>query len=286
MKKIFAILLAFAMLFAFAACDSNKEENTTTTAEDIFAGLEDKTTEAPSSEDTTAASDVATSDPTATDTTAAEGESTTASSGGLNSTDIAEVVAFYNAARKNTSPAPAGKSSMKLASKIEGDGAMGAILSVLSPAVESALANNSTDTDYIPANGHEDIKPSDVTKAVATSKNGVTTIAMEFKTQVDGSNGDPKNGGPVARGIGTLGSIDIALSELGAELDAEGRKTVKLTYDDAYLKCTINEKTGMITGGTWHHQVNVYIGNAKGSIGILSATFKNMTAIVDYSVVI
>lgn len=295
MKKLIAILLAAAMLFAFAACGGKNEEPTTPeTTVDLFgddatdetaAPVAGEVTEAPAADDTTAApADDTTAAPVEGSTEAAS-EATTApaDSKGLNSTDIAEVVAYYNAAviKTNEEGAPKGHSTMKLKGDITGDGAIGAILSVLSPAAEKALAKNSVETDYIPGKGL--LKPEDVTRAQAVSKNGVTTITIALKSQTDGSDADSK-AGPVGRGIGTLGSIDGALKELGAELTS-GRETVKLTYNDAYIKCTINENTGKITGGTWHYLVNIFVGDAKAKLGI-SANLKNLKAAVDYTVAI
>lgn len=295
MKKLIAILLAAAMLFAFAACGGKNEEPTTPeTTVDLFgddatdetaAPVAGEVTEAPAADDTTAApADDTTAAPVEGSTEAASDATTApADSKGLNSTDIAEVVAYYNAAviKTNEEGAPKGHSTMKLKGDITGDGAIGAILSVLSPAAEKALAKNSVETDYIPGKGL--LKPEDVTRAQAVSKNGVTTITIALKSQTDGSDADSK-AGPVGRGIGTLGSIDGALKELGAELTS-GRETVKLTYNDAYIKCTINENTGKITGGTWHYLVNIFVGDAKAKLGI-SANLKNLKAAVDYTVAI
>ena len=293
MKKLIAILLAAAMLFAFAACGGKNEEPTTPeTTVDLFgddatdetaAPVAGEVTEAPAVDDTTAAPVEGTTAASVEGSTVAASEATTAAeSKGLNSTDIAEVVAYYNAAviKTNKEGAPKGHSTMKLKGDITGDGAIGAILSVLSPAAEKALAKNSVETDYIPGKGM--LKASDVTKAQASSKNGVTTIVIQLKDQTDGPDGDSKNGGPVARGIGTLGSIESALKELGAEI-TEGRETVKLTYTNAYIKCTIDESTGMVTGGTWHYLVKVLVGDAKAKLGI-SANLKNLKAAVDYTV--
>ncbi len=289
MKKLSAVLLAFSMIFAFAACGEKTEEPTEpTTAEDLFAAFEEETTETPAVDATEApavdatqtSSTEETQAETQTETTAVE---ITQASKGLNSTDIEEIVAYYNAARKATSPAPAGQSKLTLVGDVSGEGAIGTFLEWIGPAAKDALARKSQPTDYIPANGHADILASDVTKAQASSKNGVTTIVIQLKEQVDGSNGDTHDGGPVARGVGTLGSIDIALEELGAEL-TDGKDTVSLTYTDAYIKCTIDENTGMITGGTWHHTVKVHIGKARGQVSILSANLTNIKATVDYRV--
>ena len=98
MKKILALLLAFAMCFALVACGGNTEDETTTTVpettEDFFA--EEDTTAA--EEDTTAAVEdttAAVEDTTAAveDTTLAEGE-TAAPAGDMTK---AEFVAFLNA---------------------------------------------------------------------------------------------------------------------------------------------------------------------------------------------
>ena len=288
MKKLLAILLTLAMVAAFAACGSKTEDETTTTeptSEDVVTteaptesteAPEDDTTEAPE-DDTTEAEESKKDDEKKEDEKKDDekNEEETA----FKSTDIAVVVKFYNAARKATNPAPKGHQTMALSGDITGDGFIGALLQVLQPAAKSALEKNSKDTDWIPGHDHDDILASDVKSAKATTKNGVTTVEMTFKDQVDGPD---TSKGPVERGISTLGSIDSALSELGAEI-TEGRDTVKLTYTDAYLKATI--KDGKITGGTWHYLVKIFVGNAKGKLGI-SITLKNLKAAVDYKVVI
>ena len=296
--KILALIMALALVMSFAACGSKKdetpeateptdlfddafnEETDTTPATDVTEdeSTSEAATEAPVQDDTTVTA------PTGDDTTATDATTTTkAASAGLNSTDIKEILVYYNAAvvKTNKGGAPKGHSTMKLDGDITGDGAIGAILKVLSPAAEKALSKNSVETDYIPGQGK--LTAADVTRAQAVSKNGVTTITIQLKSQTDGSDADPKVG-PVGRGIGTLGSIDGALKELGAELTA-GRDTVKLTYDNAYIKCTVNESTGKITGGTWHYTVNVFVGDAKAKLGI-TASLKNLKAAVDYTVTI
>lgn len=282
MKKILALLLACSMLFAFAACGGNTEDETTTAAPETTTEAVEETTAAPADETTTVSETTAAGETTtaAVETTTASGETTTAAA--LKTTE--EIVAYYNAAVIKTDEAgpTAGTSQMKLSGDITGDGVIGAILSVLTPAAEKALAKNSTPTDDIPGRGT--LKASDVKSATATSANGKTTIKIVLKDQTDGPDGDPKDGGPVARGIGTLGSIEGALKELGATIES-GRDTVKLTYTDAYINCTIDEATGKVTGGTWHHLVKIHVGDAKAKLG-LSANLKNLKAAVDYTVTI
>ncbi len=96
MKKLLALLLAFAMCFALVACGGNTEDETTTTT----AAVEEDTTEAPVADDTTAAvvddtTAAVVDDTTAAveDTTLAEGE-TAAPAADMTK---AEFVAFLNA---------------------------------------------------------------------------------------------------------------------------------------------------------------------------------------------
>lgn len=296
MKKILAILLALSMVFAFAACGSkDNEENTTdTTAEETTvaeetteAELVDDSTEATEAttvaDDSTAASE-ATSKEDASESKSEEAKSETEKSNVPQTTE--EIIAYYNKARKATNPVPKGKQTMALKGDITGEGAIGTFSGILTSAANKALSKNSKDTDWIPAADHADILVSDVKSATAKDDGkGNIVITMTFKDQTDGSDGDSNNGGPVARGVGTLGSIDSALSELGATI-TEGRDTVSLTYTDAYLKnVTINQKTGKITGGTWHYLVKVHVVDAKAKLGI-TAHLENLKAQIDYTVAI
>ncbi len=290
MKKLLAILLALTMVIALAACGAKTEDESTTTeptSEDVVTEAPtDEVTEPTENESTTEAPDESKEEATdeskedaSKEESKKEEESKEEEKKEFNSTDAKEVVEFYNAARKATNPAPKGHQTMALSGDITGDGFIGALLQVLQPAAKSALEKNSKDTDWIPGHDHGDILASDVTSAKATTKDGVTTIELKFKDQVDGPD---TSKGPVERGISTLGSIDSALGELGAEI-TEGRDTVKLTYTDAYLTAKI--KDGKIVGGTWHYLVKIFVGNAKGKLGI-SITLKNLKAAVDYKVVI
>ena len=201
---------------------------------------------------------------------------------GSYSNDIEEIVSLYNAAHEVTRPAPKGHSIMELDGAITGDGALGGVLKVASPIIQNTLEKNSVETDYIPGKGK--LQASDVVKAKAVSKGGVTEIVIQLKEQTDGPEADAHTAGPVARGIGTLGNINNAIESLGATLYS-GKETIKLTYKDAYIKCRIDNSTGKIIGGTWHYAVHVYVGEAEVKLG-LKFTVKNLKGIVDYTVTI
>ena len=199
---------------------------------------------------------------------------------------VAEIVADYVKARKATKPAPAGKQTMVLGNngKITGDGGLGGLLKVASPIINNVLKKNSTDTDYVPASSHADLKASDVksAKAIVSADGKYTDYIIYVKDQTDGPNGDSHNGGPVARGVGTLGSIDEALNQLGAEFKS-GKENVKLTYTNAYIFARVDNSTGKIINGTYHYLVKINISEAELKLGI-SAKVKNMYGEVDYTV--
>ena len=305
MKKLLAILLALSMLVAFAACGSKATTEDTTEPEATEEVSEDATepeasasdasedaaeSEASASDASEVASEAASEDAanpeaSASDASESETESTTEAAKIPQTTE--EIVAYYNAARKATKPAPKGQQTMALKGEITGKGAIGTFSGILTSAANSALSKNSKETDWIPAADHADIKASDVKSATAKDDGkGNVIVTIYFKDQTDGSDGDSNNGGPVARGVGTLGSIDGALGEMGATI-SEGRNTIKLTYTDAYVKnVVINQKSGKITGGEWHYLVKIYAGDAKGKISVVSIHLEEVNAQVDYKVVI
>ena len=304
MKKILALILALAMVFAFAACKGNDKDDETTT--EPVGAVDGNTEAAPvdgsegSSDATDVSGDASTEAQTTPDGSVVEPSNagtqqggntqqggSTAPAKGLNSTDPATVAAFYCKARKATKPAPKGQQTLTLGNggKIEGEGFVGTIVKLGSGVIDSVLKKNSTETDWIPAGNHADIKASDVKSASAKVNGNYTEVSMTFKEQTDGSDGDSKNGGPVARGVGTLGSIDGALKDLGAEIKS-GRENVKLTYVNAKLNCKIDNNTGKIVSGTWSYTVQIRISEATISFGGFSGSAKNLYAEVNYKVVI
>ena len=308
MKKILALILALAMVFAFAACKGNDKDDETTT--EPVGAVDGNTEAAPvdgsegSSDATDVSGDASTEAQTTPDGSVVEPSNagtqqggntqqggSTAPAKGLNSTDPATVAAFYCKARKATKPAPKGQQTLTLGNggKIEGEGFVGTIAKLGSGIIDGALKKNSTETDWIPAGSHADIivrsDKSDVKSASAKVNGNYTEVSMTFKEQTDGSDGDSKNGGPVARGVGTLGSIDGALKDLGAEIKS-GRENVKLTYVNAKLNCKIDNNTGKIVSGTWSYTVQIRISEATISFGGFSGSAKNLYAEVNYKVVI
>ena len=290
MKRILAIIMVLAMVFAFAACKP-KDDGKDTTAPGVSgdAVTNDNNESVPADASEADSTDVST-DAAEVSTDASGKPVETTKAGGKTpaaAKTVAEIVADYVKARKATNPAPAGKQTMVLGNngKITGDGGLGGLLKVASPIINNVLKNNSTDTDYVPASSHADLKASDVksAKAIVSADGKYTDYIIYVKDQTDGPNGDSKNGGPVARGVGTLGSIDEALTQLGAEFKS-GKENVKLTYTNAYIMARVDNSTGKIINGTYHYLVKINISRAQLKISIVTADVKNMYGEVDYTV--
>lgn len=290
MKRILAIIMVLAMVFAFAACKP-KDDGKDTTAPGVSgdAVTNDNNESVPADASEADSTDVSTD--AAEVSTDASGKPVETTKAGGNTPaaakTVAEIVADYVKARKATNPAPAGKQTMVLGNngKITGDGGLGGLLEVASRIINNVLKNNSTDTDYVPASSHADLKASDVksAKAIVSADGKYTDYIIYVKDQTDGPNGDSKNGGPVARGVGTLGSIDEALTQLGAEFKS-GKENVKLTYTNAYIMARVDNSTGKIINGTYHYLVKINISQAQLKISIVTADVKNMYGEVDYTV--
>lgn len=286
MKKVLAILLTLAMVLAFAACGAKEEKETTTAPEESTSEeATEEATEATSEEATEEATEATSEEATSEEATSEEesSEETTEASKGLNSTNAAEVVAYYNAAHAETNKQKIkinGSNKMKLDGDITADGGLGTVLKIIMPIINKTLERNSTTQDCLPGQGK--ILASDCSKATATSKNGVTTIYIKLKDQTDGPNADPNTAGPVARGISTLGDVERAINELGAEVYS-GKENIKLTYNDAYIKATIDENKGIITGGEWHFKVNVNISAIELKLGV-KIKANNFKGVIDWTV--
>lgn len=294
MKRILALIMVLAMVFAFAACKGKDDGATTTDPSSAGGEVIDNGDGSTVPADASAADSTDVSNDASEVSTDASGKpvDTTKANGNQGgktpaaAKTVAEIVADYVKARKATKPAPAGKQTMVLGNKgkITGEGATGTLFKAASPIINKVLQNNSTTTDYVPASSHSDLKASDVksAKAIVSADGKYTDYIIYVKDQTDGPNGDSHNGGPVARGVGTLGSIDEALKQLGAEFKS-GKENVKLTYTNAYIKARVDNSTGKIINGTYHYLVKISISEAELKLGI-SAKVKNMYGEVDYTV--
>lgn len=301
MKRILALIMVLAMVFAFAACKSKDDGATTTDPSsaggEVIDNGEGSTPVDASAADSTDASNDASEVSTDASGKPVEAPSQAAGSQGgsqggaqtgntekgLNSTDAKAVVAFYNKAVKaSVKNPPKGKQTMKL-EKLEGTGGLGKILGSFEGIAKKALEKNSTDTNYIPAGDHGDVLPTDVKNAKATNDGKYTTVSFDVKPQTDGPK-ESSSKGPVGRSIGTLGNVQNALDQLPGVSVTSGIENIKLTYDHAYVTVKIDNNTGKIVSGTWHYKVNVNVNNLGVKVIGIPASVDTLHGIVDYTV--
>lgn len=298
MKRILALIMVLAMVFAFAACKGKDDGATTTDPSSAGGEVIDNGDGSTVPADASAADSTdASNDASEVSTDASEAPSQAAGSQGgsqggaqtgntekgLNSTDAKAVVAFYNKAVNATvKNPPKGKQTMKL-EKLEGTGGLGKILGSFEGIAKKALEKNSTDTNYIPAGDHGDVLPTDVKNAKATNDGKYTTVSFDVKPQTDGPK-ESTSKGPVGRSIGTLGNVQNALDQLPGVSVTSGIENIKLTYDHAYVTVKIDNNTGKIVSGTWHYKVNVNVNNLGVKVIGIPASVDTLHGIVDYTV--
>lgn len=302
MKRILALIMVLAMVFAFAACKGKDDGATTTDPSSAGGEVIDNGDGSTVPADASAADSTDVSGDASEVSTDASGKPVEAPSQaagsqggsqggaqtgntekGLNSTDAKAVVAFYNKAVNATvKNPPKGKQTMKL-EKLEGTGGLGKILGSFEGIAKKALEKNSTDTNYIPAGDHGDVLPTDVKNAKATNDGKYTTVSFDVKPQTDGPK-ESSSKGPVGRSIGTLGNVQNALDQLPGVSVTSGIENIKLTYDHAYVTVKIDNNTGKIVSGTWHYKVNVNVNNLGVKVIGIPASVDTLHGIVDYTV--
>lgn len=302
MKRILALIMVLAMVFAFAACKGKDDSATTTDPSSAGGEVIDNgdgstvPADASAADSTDVSGDASTEPATTPDGKPVEAPSQAGSQGGsqggaqtgntekgLNSTDAKAVVAFYNKAVNATvKNPPKGKQTMRL-EKLEGTGGLGKILGSFEGIAKKALEKNSTETTWIPAGDHGDVLPTDVKNAKATNDGKYTTVYFDVNPQTDGPK-ESTSKGPVGRSIGTLGNVQNALDQLPGVSVTSGIENIKLTYDHAYVTVKIDNNTGKIVSGTWHYKVNVNVNNLGVKVVGIPASVDTLHGIVDYTV--
>ncbi len=289
MKRIFALLTVFIMLFAFASCkDSGSETNTLTEI------VTDNRGETVTDEAGNAVTEIVTVPQTAAESTAEASttEATTVAEATMLSTDAStwtdeEIVEFYKAAAIKSKTAVKSIQKMTLREMVvnEGDGFLGKLVEMITPFLVSALEENSTEFDGI-TGGYEKIKLSDMTSVKAYNSGEYTVVEMTMKEQTDGAHGDLHSGtvGNSISVVGDLAVVEEALPNFEIRFD---EADIKLHYKNPKLKVKIN-KDGIIEKGTWTYEVyitvaNLYVGAKRLP---LSATVDSGYGTVDYIVTV
>ena len=257
-KKLIAILLAAAMLFAFAACgDKTTDETTTTTtaAEEITDAPVEESTDAPVEDSTAADTSDVSEDASAEDPSAAE--STTEAAAAVMPEGKEAIVEYYNTAINN-----AKKNSKSIHSNYMKHAVAGEITGIpkaLDSVGQSLIKDNMGEDDskknvtwssaadknaYFPVEGEtyaSKLTAADVKNATVTEKNGkweikITTVADPRSEGYSHNKGHaPKAFNAVLPGIidGYIPGIVKSMFSVGTVATGYPSSTVVVTVDPA-----------------------------------------------------
>ena len=278
-KKILAILLAAAMLFAFAACGdkTNEETTTTTAAEEITDAPVEESTDAPATEAPVEESSAADTSDVSED--ASEAESTTAAANAMPEGKEA-IVAYFNTAVNNAKKSSKSIHSnyMKHAVAGEIEGIPSALNGIGQKLIKDNMGEDDTKKNvtwssaedknkFFPVEGENyasKLTAADVKNATVTEKNGkweikITTVADTRAENYSHSIGHaPKAFNAVLPGI-IGGYIPDAAKLIGVG-------TVATAYPSSTVVVTVDPATGNVTHANYMLYWTLYIPLGDGCV--------------------
>ena len=284
MKKLLAILLAFSMLFAFAACGGNGDEETTTapvTTEDPFAAA-DETTAAPADETTAAADET-----TAADATTVAGETTTVADETTTEAAVAmpegkeEIVKYFNTAINNAKKNSKSIKSNYMIHAVAGEvtGVPGVIDTVLGgtgnfisgfmgPDESKANVTWTSAADknaFFPVEGEtwaSKLTAADVKDAKIVEKDGkwlirITTVADGVSSNIQHGKGHA----PKAFNVVLPAVVDENIPGAVAKLFSIG--TTEMNYPSSTVTVTVDPATGNVVHANYmmYWTINIHLGD-------------------------
>ena len=297
MKKILALMLAFAMLFSFAACGGNTEETTTTTVAETTEEVTDaaETTIAAPVEGTTVADSAETTAVAEESTT--EAESTVAAIEKAPETK-AEILALYN---KTINDAYAKKVGFNKERYTDNETLnAGFLLKTFGDLIYQFMgigAENKYTMDVTKGQWESDVPhhylrkstlaESDLTGAKCTEKDGKYTIVLNVKPgNSKASKSEKYNNSPIDKCSICVGDADksyfdhktapVIYAAVGEVLSSA---VIEESYKNAVVKAVIDAATGNLVSLTVEYDIDVVIdaaggGNATGSTHIFYKNFK------------
>lgn len=309
MKKYLAILMAVAMLLAFAAC-GQKDAGTATDEEaesivsDIIESAEDVVDDAIPSDATEVASETEAVSEDATEATEAAADETTAAPAedAEETTEAAkapatteEILKYYNEAVNKAATAGYHKNRVCTINSLEG----GAILklSVAKEAVYNFLGVGTKEWDNAKGKnaymGKASLAASDVTSAKLTENGEKYVIEIAVKDGSSKANASGKSdSSPLAKtglfcGDGDKSEYDYknayniyyALNNT----DGAGLESASLKATGAKIKATVNAKTGNVESLEISFNFNVVLTNVKYSIAKISEGTGDATTVVKFT---
>lgn len=297
MKKILALMLAFAMLFSFAACGGNTEPETTTAP--VEEATDAPATDAPVVDtpaivDPSAPVDPSTADPSAVDPSAPAGNAITA----VPATSE-EIVALYNKTINDAYAAKVGFNKERYTNNEQLNA--GFLLKTFGDLIYSFMgigAENKYTMDVTKGQWESDVPhhylrkstltQADLTKdAVCTEANGQYTIVLNVKNGTSkASKSESWTKAPIDKCGMCVGDADksyfdhktapIIYSAVGQVVKGA---VISESYNNAVVKAVIDGATGHLVSLTIEFDISVVIdaaggGNATGTTHVFYKNFK------------
>lgn len=279
MKKLIALVSAFVLIFAFAAC--GKKDDKSDLPSRNFNQQEIVNTELVTDKNGEAVTDSSGEAVTVTEIhTELITEPQSLSANPEEWTDE-EIVAFYKSAALKTHSKTSSVQTMTLSEMVvnNGDGTLGKAVDMAMPFITDALEKNSKEFDGI-TGGFNNLTLNDTQSVKAYKSGKYTVIEMRMKEQTDGVHGDTYSG-TVGHAISVVGDLSVVQAEFPMfEIDFENAD-MKLHYSNPTLKVKINED-GIIEKGTWSYTVDIDVKNLK----IEFITVKEAYGSVDYVITV
>ncbi len=266
-KKILALIIAFAVVLTFAACknkddkgtdtDTTTKQNETVAADVNDVGAEDENqTTLPAEEETRADGE-----PVSEKETVASGDGVSVkpqnTQKGLNSTNSRDVLDFYKTAAKKTGTLDATQHmSIKSIDFTPRNDFEKGLLTLFRGIADVALKANSTPRTDVPGY-YQNLETEDLNSANAVVSGNYTIVTLNVKSQEDNEDTKDWRQGPVGHAVGTIGDISQVFDALPAIHVDHSRGDITLRYDSCKVVVKINNKTGKIETGTWSYTVNV-----------------------------
>ena len=281
-KKIIAILLAAAMLFAFAACGDKTSDETTTapveTTEDIFAEADD-TTAAPVEESSAADTSDVSEEASAADPSAAE--STTEAAAAVMPEGKEAIVEYFNTAINNVKPKSKSIHSNYMVHAVAGEvtGVPGVIDTVLGgtgnfisgfmgPDDSKANVTWTSAADknaYFPVEGEtwsSKLTAADVKDAKIAEKDGkwvirITTVADGVSSNIAHGKGHA----PKAFNVVLPAVVDENIPGAVAKIFSIG--TTEMNYPSSTVTVTVDPATGNVVHANYmmYWTINIHLGD-------------------------
>ena len=202
---------------------------------------------------------------------------------GLNSTDVAEVLAFYKLAAEKNDVKQYTK-TLNLLSLDGGEGKVAKYVNVFEPIAQKAVAKNTVTGDPLPGK-YAAIREEDWKSASAVSDGTYTTIRVQVAPQTDGANGKAFDGS-VGRSMTVLDGVDQAVNEMpGVSADFENGE-VRIEYRNPTITVKVDNRTGKFVPGSckWTYRVVATMVSLDCKVLAWGVHLQNAGGVIDYTI--